>query len=221
MFDIDTTNLLHMRRWAARQPKQFRRGVGTMLNQFAYGTKGTTSELLARRMTIRNLRFINAHIRAVNARFSQPINQQKSIVGTTSGPRFSGFIEQEKGAPTERSRVASLMARGGSKSSQIKPSNRLKPGREIVDQNTYDVDNPGAVVAIAKRTKEKRLIRIKRKVYRLKGNKFSLIQTLKARNAQPRKRPFMQTSRKLYFRSVNLDHLWAKTINRLINKRMR
>ena len=216
LFDLNIKELVKLRKWYKRQPHKFRKATGSMLNDFAFGTRRSIVDLLTRRMTIRNPRFLSSRIRVTKARLSAPVNSQRALTGTMAGPRFSGFVEQEKGTPTERTRAATLAARSGAKSSQVKPRFRLKPSSSVVSMDDYGVDRLSAFVAMIFKRKEKRLIRIKGTIYKRKGKKLDLIQTLHPRHKQPRKRPFLQDARVNYFRSINLKSLWAKTIHKYL-----
>lgn len=212
LFDIDTKELSQLRRWYKRQPAKFKRAQALMLNEFAFGTRRSLLDLVGKRMTVRNEKFISSRFRVTKATTAT----QRSVVGTVAGPRFSGFVEQERGTPTERTRAATLAARGGARSGQIKPRFRLKPTAEVVTKEDYHADRVGAFVAMIFERKEKRLIRIGKAILKRKGNKLQLVQKLNPRKKQPRKRPFFQSARVQYFRSINLRALWSKTIERVL-----
>jgi hypothetical protein len=212
LFDVDTRELIALRKWYKKQPAKFKRATAEMLNAFAFGARRSALDLITKRMTIRNPKFIASRFRVTKATTSS----QRSVMGTLSGPRFSGFVEQELGVPTDRTRTATMAARSGSRSSQIKPRFRLKPSNDVVTMRDYKVDRVSAFVAMIFERKETRLVRIKGAILKRKGKRLQLIQQLNSRKKQPRKRPFLQTSRVIYFRSINLKALWSKTLARIM-----
>lgn len=212
LFDLDIRELVKLRRWYRRQPAKFKRAQAMMINEFAFGSRRSALDLVNKRMTVRNEKFISSRFRVTKATTAT----QTAIMGTLAGPRFSGFVEQEKGTPTERTRAATMAARGGARSSQVKPRFRLKPSADVVTMVDYNVDRPAAFVAQIFERKEKRLIRIGKAILKRRGKKLQLIQKLNPRKKQPRRRPFMQTARVMYFRSINLRQLWSRTIERVL-----
>lgn len=212
LFDLDIKELIKLRNWYKRQPAKFKRAQAMMLNEFAFGTRRSALDLVSKRMTVRNPKFISSRFRVTKA----AATTQRSIMGTIAGPRFSGFVEQELGTQTDRTRAATLAGRGGSRSSQVKPRFRLKPSAEVVTKEDYNLDRVGAFVAQIFERKETRLIRIKGAILKRRGKKLPLVQKLNPRRKQPRKRPFFKSARVQYFRSINLRQLWSKTIGRVL-----
>lgn len=218
LFKIDARELIQLRRWYKKQPRKFRIATGMMLNEFAYGTRDSILWIIGRRYIIRNERFVRSHVRVTNARFADPINTQRSMAGTTTGARFTGWAEQEFGTRALNERTATIAGRGGTRKGKLKPSFRLKPSRDVVEMEDYGpVRSLGQFVAMIHERKEKRLIKIKTSLYKRRGRrKLIKVQNLKNRNKQPKRRPFMQTSRKHYFTQTNISALWAKTIKKVM-----
>lgn len=212
IFDLNLKEIIQLRRWYKRQPKKFRRAEIMVLNEFAFGNRRSVVDLLTKRMTIRNPKFLNSRIKVSKATMSRAV----SVMGTIESPRFSGFVEQEFGTATDRNRVASLLARGGSASKQIKPSLRLKPSADIITKDDYGIERNASFLAAATARKEKKMIRIGKSILKRRGGKFRLVQRINPKNKQPKRRPFMQTSRKIYFSSINLKRVWADKINRVL-----
>lgn len=212
LFNVDMRTLGKLRGWYKRQPRQFRRASSLMLNEFAFGSRRSALDLIGKRMTIRNEKFISSRFRVTK---SSPATQM-SVMGTITAARFSGFVEQEFGRHTDRNRVATLAARSGSRSNQIKPRNRLKPSVHLVTMEDYGQNRPAVFVAMAIKLKERRLMRIGKSIVRRKGKRLQLIQRIAPRKKQPRKRPFMETARRSYFRSTNIKRLWSRTVQRVL-----
>lgn len=227
LFDVDVRELIQLQKWYKRNPRQFRVATGMMLNNFAFGTRREMIEVIEKDFTVRNPRFISSKVRVTRARFADPINAQRSIEGTVYADRFSGLIEQETGQKTDRSRVASIFARGGSEAGQIKPRSRLKPATELADFSTYGLTGRsrtlGALLAINQRKSDNRMIRFKSTVYKRGRGKhkpprksLNVVQRINPPNVQPARSPFRRKSVKRYFSKTDIRALWGETINRVM-----
>ena len=124
-------------------PKEARAATAQFLNDFGFAAKANVPTVLAEHMHIRNQRFVASRIR-VQKTSALPIDQQRVTVGSIPGDRFTGWIEQQRGAAPERGRVFSLLARGGMETNQATPGYRLKASNKRVDIEDYD-DMPGHV----------------------------------------------------------------------------
>lgn len=101
-------------------------------------------------MIVRNKRFVASKIKVDKTHTRQPISSQEAIVGSIDGPRFSGWVEQELGTKTKRTRVFTRLARRGSPTRPAQPSVRLKASNDFTTPDDYPRldDNHRAVVML-------------------------------------------------------------------------
>jgi len=234
-YKIDLTEVNGLRNWYGKQPRLMRVACSQMLNHYARGTRESSIKQIDKTMTVRSPGFVSSRMRYTKASSTTPINQQVSHAGSVGAERFSGWTEQEKGVPQARKRFATLAGRGGSQAGKIRPSVRLKPGLEVVTIKDYKPRGGSLAnfVAMLFRKKEKRLVRIKGKFYKLpaiKGEiagpkqgrqgmmhrKLVQVQGIGAR--QPGMNHWMKDARAAYFRRTSLDKLWARTAGALMGR---
>ena len=229
-FTLDVKDLIKLRKFYKRAPHLFARATASMLNSFAFGTRLEQLRVIRRTMKVRNDRFVKSRIRVEKAH-GRNILQQESVTGSISSPRFSGWEEQELGTRTERSRVANVLARGGDFNRQVKPSLRLKPGRDFSDANDFsghdETSRTAALINSAKRGKTRRpfiigrnlkgkLRSLKSGLYRVRRKKLERLQSFEPKRAQPRRNRWATTGYKNYFKNTNIRHLWGRTLERIL-----
>jgi hypothetical protein len=221
-YAIDLHEVNGLRKWYGKQPSRMRVASAHMLNHFAFGTRTQAISVIGKTMTVRNPRFVARQVRVTKASTSSPVTVQKSLTGSVAMQRFSGWVEQEKGTPTNRKRFATLAGRSGVKTKQIRPVARLKPANEVItiQSSGYKprggVSNYAGFIAMLMRKGENRLIRVKGILLKRKRSKLELVQVL--RKKQPKRIPWLRTARANYFRATNVDKLWEKTAMALMGK---
>lgn len=228
-FVLDDREVKRLRQWYPKQPRLIQESVADMLNHFAFGTRTQAIAQIGKTMVVRNARFVASRIQVTKARSNQAVTSQRSRTGSVAVPRFSGWVEQETGKTTERKRFATMAGRGGDIKKQIRPSVRLKPKAEVITPGTAGYTprggkkNISGFIAMVLRNKENRLVRIGRNIlkrrpgqimYQAKKTQLQLVQRLKKK--QPRQIHWLRDARAAYFRGVNLDALWKKTVDRRI-----
>jgi len=126
-------------------PREARVATAQFLNDMGFMAKAHVPLVfaLSGHMHIRNQKFVGSRIR-VEKTTAKAIAQQRVTVGSIPGDRFTGWIEQQRGAAPERGRVFSLLARGGTEEGRAKPGYRLKASNERMDISYFD-DMPGPV----------------------------------------------------------------------------
>jgi hypothetical protein len=229
MFDIETRNLEALARFYRAAPRIFAQASGSMLNEFAFGTRVEAFYEIASKMTVRNPKFVASRLQVTKASKSLPFQAQQSIIGSVATQRFSAWQEQQLGKDTARKRTISLLARMGSISRQAAPRARLKPGNRIWKPEPFpgkDI-NQKSIVMMQKLSRagvtEPFLLMHKTGMipglYRFKGGKPRLLQSFAPK--QPRKIPWLTAARDRYMRETNMPALWAKTLGYALSKRAR
>ena len=223
-----------LRKWYSKQPKLVQKATGMMLNNFAFGTRTAAIVEIGATMTVRNPTYVASRVRVTKTSLSTSINQQRSYVGSIAGARFSGWVEQELGATTQRNRFGTVASRGGDISKQMRPSNRLKPGTDVVKISDYHPrggdGNYGGFLAMLYRRKERKLIKIKGGFYKLPGSvkelagpttsgmalhkALELMQEMKRK--QPKRNRWLRRARAVYFKQTDLSAMWKLTLARLV-----
>jgi hypothetical protein len=231
LFQIDKRELKQLELFMKRAPRRFHRAVANMLNDFAFGTRTESLEIINRRLTVRSPRFIAGSVRVTKARGGQPMNMQRAITGSIARPRFSGLVEQETGAGTMRTRTATLLARAGSKSKRIQPSVRLKSANQFVSYHDYPGRDAAhrTIVMLQSLFRERyrrpflvtRHRKFKRGLYRIRGGNLKMVQSFEPETIQPRRVRWLSGGRKQFFAHANIRLLWAKNLERELRKMKR
>lgn len=226
IFDLEIMDLIKLRRFYKNAPKQFGYTTASLLNTFAFNTRKEALKVVHKEMNIRNQSFVISQMRYKKAKGSEHINSQESETFSIKGKRFSGWVEQETGKKTDRTRVASTLARGGSNSGQIKPAFRMKPGKNFLSPDELKGDNKAQRLAAMfhkieyEKYKKPFIIKgsnkFKSGIYRRVRNKIKILQSFKAKNAQPKRIKWMAKARRNNFKTLNLRNEWRDAINRTL-----
>ena len=227
IFTLNASDLIHLRKFCKKAPKQFQHAVAGVLNDQAFGNRRESLSIINEKMTVRNPSFVSASLRVTKARGSQSINQQQSEFGSISKTRSTGFIEQETGQAMDKTRVASLYARGGSESRQIGRGMRLKPGVDLlepwdlVSRASNETHRFIIFLAIMKRSHRNKsfLIRrntkgFKRGVYRFRGKKIKRVFDMQKKTRKPERVKWLSGGHKRYMQSTDMRKVWTKQIER-------
>lgn len=186
-----------------------------MLNAFAFGTRTHAIRVIDRAMIVRNRRFVESRLRVTKANIHAPVSRQAAWTGSVPNARFTGWVEQEFGKRTSRNRASTLLGRGGSQQKQMRPSIRLKPGREVITPEDFGLDgNLGGFVAMLLRKRDNRIIRIKGSFYKRNRKRLQMVQ--KMEKVQPKRLRWMRRARGQYFAATDLDALWSRTCRALM-----
>jgi len=224
MFEVDLSELKGFEAFCRRAPKIVAKATGSLLNEFAFGTRVEAFYEIASKMTARSPRFISSRLQVTKSSKSLPISSQVSIMGSVPTERFSGWIEQQLGKTTARKRVINLLARMGNIKRQAIPKARLRPGVDIL--NYADVRLKGAssperqslvMLQMLSRARSREPFMLTRKsgmtpgLYRFQGGKPKLLQSFEKK--QPHKIPWITDARTRYFREHDIQALWAKNLD--------
>jgi hypothetical protein len=223
MFDIETRDIEALARFYRKAPRIFAQASGSMLNEFAFGTRVEAFYEIASKMTVRNPKFVASRLQVTKASKSLPFQSQQSIIGSVATQRFSAWQEQQLGKDTARKRTISLLARMGNQSRQAAPRARLKPGNRVWKADSF----PGkdmhqkTIVMMQKLSRagvtesflisaDARIRGVAPGLYRLQNGKLRTLQTQEAK--QPHKIPWLTAARDRYMRETNMSALWARTL---------
>ena len=227
LFDMDTRDLIKFRRLLKRAPREMRRATAGMLNSFAFGTRVQIPLTIDDVMTVRNPRFVQSKTRVSMAKGSEPILDQVSRVGSITGPRFTGWIEQQRGTSTTRSRVVTTNARGGNFGRPVQGKSRLKPNQKFLDPDSIkkakDANHRMFIfLKMQERRRKQQAFTIRRKtgkfrpgLYRFKGKKVRKQQDFQPKRAQPKRIKWMDKAVANYFRRANIPDMWARETKRV------
>lgn len=140
MFSYTTEDLLNLRRFYKQAPKTFGRSVVGMLNGLAFHARVELLETIEDQMIVRNRKFVSSKMRVEKAR-GHNISNAVSRVGSISGPRFTGWEEQETGKADQRERTYSEFSRGGNQESKISSRRSRKRSNEIMKITDFNISN--------------------------------------------------------------------------------
>jgi hypothetical protein len=224
-FEIDLRNFQTYERWLKRAPKQIKGASVMLLNNYAFGTRTESINIIAERMFIKKPGFVPSRIQVEKASVARPMSR----VGSVALPRFSGWEEQETGKRTERTRVFTLLARGG-KAREARREARLKPGGDRPVPEDYEGVNAHHRVIVMLGTLNKQgyrrafIIRghkrMKPGLYKFKGGKkkrqLHMLQAFKPRKVQPKRIRWLTGGRDRYMRSHPPGKVWAKVMKRVL-----
>lgn len=230
MFEINLNDLQTYEKFLRRSPKQIAAVRGMVLNNYAFGTRDESIKVIEKRMIIKQSRFVPRRIQVKKSRLSGHPRNQISKTGSTRLPRFSAWEEQELGKKTERSRVFTLFARGGSKGRVARPQARLKPGRDRPTPEDYKGKNRThrAIVMLQilgrEGYKKPFIIRYHKKVapglYKFTGGKkkrkLRILQAFEPREVQPKRISWLIGGRDRYFRKNPPGKTWSKAMKRVL-----
>jgi hypothetical protein len=219
-FKVDDRDLRELRDFYRRAPAVFRTVAADLINDFAFGSRNASFEVLREKMVIRNFGFMQRQIRVAKARQNAPIDTQKAEVGSVPTRRFSGWKEQQTGERTARERVVNLLARGGNKKRQVRRPARLRPGSDFESYRKYPgrgVEQRNIVMLQrldSQRWKRPFLVLGKRGMrpglYKFVRRKPKLLQLFDPKSAQPRKIPWLTDAVARYFQREDIGRLWAR-----------
>lgn len=227
LFNVSTGELIEFRKLMTRGPRQFQKATANVLTSFAFGTKASASKVIHDKFTVRNSRFVNSKLRAEKAKASDNINSQRSAAGSISGPRFSGWIEQEEGKTTTRTRVANKFARQNTWSKQMIGRSRLKPNQKFKSPSDFNIKAKNEthrmtvfLIILSRRKRQQSFIiskkfkKFKKGLYRFKSGKIERLQNFEPTKVQPKRIKWLTLGREKFFATANISDIWRGAVNR-------
>jgi hypothetical protein len=212
-------------------PRKVAVATGTMLNEFAFGTRDEIISNLPHMMIVRNEKFVARQIRVKKSHRRLPISTQRSETGSIFGKRFTGWTEQQLGKKSRRKKTIHITARMGNKASIAKPRFRLKPSAGFITPDDYSggTSNDRAfrmIRSLDRKGHRKPFIitgyrKAKSGVYRFKGGRkgkrrLVMLQNFEDSPKQARRLRWLEISRDEYLRSVPMQTLWAKAFGQAL-----
>lgn len=229
VFELDRKELKRLEKFYKNAPKKAAKASASVMNRMTFVTRQIAMQQLNKSMTIRNPRFMSRQLKFTKAKVA-PISSQFAEVGSVFAENFSGWNEQELGTKTKRTRVQSVIARSGSKSKQVSPSARMKPGKRFGDaQDIYgpkpktDGHRLFVLYQVLKRKGKKVPFIISRRMkgfgkglYKMRRKKIVKLQDFEPANQQPKKVKWMTSTLNVLKRSINLKQEWGKALERVL-----
>lgn len=215
-------------------PKKYRAITGTLLNRLAYQARNfAIKEGLEKEFTFRSRGLKRKHFRFTRTRTTIPIAQMVSYYGSISSNRFTGWIEQQTGKRTKRTRTATLSARGKAGKRQIGKRyrhnmlNRM-PRREVVPVRNAksEAHHTAAMLAILTRRGYRGPLYIGEQADGAGSFPAGIYQMMASgdvrpvqldRELQPHRVDWASELQRRFFRSINLVHETAAAIHRVMS----
>lgn len=226
LFQIDLANLINLRKFYKKAPKQFLKAANATLNSFAFGTRKRSLEIIKKKMTVRNQKFVAGSLRVQKSTGSN-IDNARSEVGSIFRPRFTGWKEQESGTKPERTRSITRFARG-TKNRRLRPSFKMRPGNNFLDADDFQIRGSGDRTVVflqmlARRKHRKPFIikgssKFKSGLYVFRRKKIKRIQEFK-QTKKIKRVPWMSGGRKEFFRTADVNKIWAESLRRVLKFR--
>ena len=228
MFHIDRSELRKLTKFYKDAPRLFSRAAAGYLNSVGFGTRSQSLQIINRRMTIRDSRFIQSSIRVQKARPGQPLAKMHSEVGTIVRERFTGLREQEEGTKADRSRVPTLVARGSDKQKKVKPSVRMKSANQFMSPDDFKGKNAAHRVVVmlqvlARRQFRKPFLikghrRFRKGLYQFKQRKLRMVQSFEPRNSTVRRVRWLTGGTRIFFRKNKPREVWDPNIRHVLKQ---
>jgi len=226
MFELDLGDLLKLRKFMKRAPKQFNRVAIGVLNTAAFGTRKQALKTLRSGLVIRNDKFMTGSVRVEKAKTTEKLNRAEAVVGSIKRNRFSGWIEQQTGQVSKKTRTSTLFGRGGQQSGALPVGSRLKR-KSIISPDKYSGRTPENRVTkmindLKRRGYSRSFIvkgsrKFKSGLYKIKSKrKIAAVQRFSSRPIKPKRLEWLTTGRRNYLKSTPLRELWARNIGHVL-----
>lgn len=230
LFQVNRTDLNRLHKFFKNSPGKFNWAVATMLNNFAFGTRSASMQIIHDEMLVRSPSFVASSLQVEKTRGSIPMAAQKTKMGSVRRPRFSGWVEQELGTATKRTRTIQLEARGGSKKGKVKAKARMQNTGRFRTPDDYPGSSAhGRAVTMLnilgrQGHKEPFVIkghrRLKTGLYKFKGGgkkrKLRMLQNFRPRNAQPKRVRWLTKGRDNFFSQADVRMMWGGALRRVL-----
>lgn len=218
MFHVSQGDLVKFQSFLKKAPSRFAKATGSTINDFAFGTMNTSSEVIREKMNVRAPGFLTSHLRVAKSNRRLPMSGQKSEAGSLSGPRFTGWREQQTGEKTARQRVINLNARiGQSMRRRVRGKNRIRAGSDFQRFRNFQGGSPNQrstkmLQALdRKRWKEPFYLTRKRGVqpgvWIFRRRKLTPLHLFKV--SQPRRIRWLSIAVERYFQRQPIERTWA------------
>ena len=224
---LDLTDWQKLKKFYKKAPKKAQFASASVLNSMAFQTRMQYIDNINNDLEVRSPGFVKSSIRVERAKGSEDMSRQLSMVGSIERANFSGWVEQETGETTEREKLITKKARGGSFAAKISSRAKLRKGRSFPNPNDF----PGvslhqkAVVLLqvmGRGSGNKPFIMFGHNslipgLYEFQGGTLTRLQSFVG-DFQPKKNPLLIPARNKVFTLNNLRFEWAKAIEFQLRK---
>jgi len=228
-FEFKAEDLILLRKFIKNPLSYFGRSVTNTLNQLAFESRTALINTISEQMTVRNNDFLNKKMK-VKPEKGIDIRTAESEVGSISGPRFSGWIEQETGKKPETNRTFTLLARGGNEQNQARPKARAKPSNNFAKISDFTIKAKSRqhrlIIFLQMMVDQKKQFIMPRKykrmgrgIYRIKRKKIVAVQRFGP--VKVRKAPWMKPTIQREIDTKSIRSIWASNINRVLPRRLK
>ena len=233
--DMNAKDLTKLLKYLKTAPKKFAAAQTMWVNRAAFGSRDNILKHIKTTMIVRKESFLKSRIRVKKA--SGGSANREAIVGSVRAARHTGWAEQEGLKEDKRDKVITPAARGGNLRKAVRPSARLRKGRNHPTPARYPGKGKRSQAKTAHqranamlqvlghtRTRKPFIVTGHRKLpsglWRFgagaKGKrKLEPLQLFKHRPARPQKNPWMSGSVKKYFKNMNRRRVWGDIIKRV------
>lgn len=220
-----------LRAFQREWPRKLAQAMGIVVNSVAFDMRDEMELSIGRLMTVRSKSFVKRHLWVQKARTGgrSPVAE----VGSIRRGKFEGWAGQQFGHDVERTRVPTLMSRGGTKTKSMKSASRLMKGRDIpTAREIAGKSGPGSVIAmmriLARRGDRRPFLIFPGEhpnfaggLYEMRGRKdkrgrkakLSMLQGLENPNTQPRRVDWVNPAWQAYQRSKSIAGAWVRAFN--------
>jgi hypothetical protein len=230
MLSADLTDFKNLELFLkTRGLKQFTFAAKGFLDSAAFKLKDLIFVSLNKNMVIRSEKFIKRKIRVQKTK-GMKLSKMSAEVGTVRGPRFTGFVEQEKGKKDPRTRTQTLASRRGKFSNKVSGKARTKTANTFLDPDQEGVGKTrqarltsflsmvrkGTIKNQPFKTRRKykgRLKRFSRGIFQMKKKKMMRLQSFK-KPKQPIKKSWMKPAIRMLANKFKVKPEWAKQVRR-------
>lgn len=233
------SNLFRARVWVspelkafqAQFPRKVARAMGMVVNGVAFDMKTEMEKSIGTLMMIRSPSFVKRHLWVSKARVGS--HSPVAEVGSIKRGKFEGWAAQQFGQDATRTRVPTLVARGGSERKIVRRGGRFYPGKDIpTAREIVGKSSPGAVIAmmriLARRADRRPFLifpgehpKIPGGLYEMRGRrdrrdkkaKLRMVQSLESSHTQPRRVDWVNPAWRAYQASKSIANEWRKAFN--------
>lgn len=225
-FYLNASDLILLQRFCKKAPRQFNHAAAGVLNEKAFGNQRESTTIIHDKMIVRNPSFVRSSLRVEKARGSMPMEQQESRFGSIRKTRSTGFIEQETGKAMDKTRVASLFARGGVEKGTIKPGLRLKPGTDLLQPwdlvSKANSETHRMIIFLqmmARRPSKKFIMKrpykgLNKGVYKFERGKIKKVFDTRKKTRVPERVRWLHGGHINYMRSTDMRRVWAREVDK-------
>lgn len=222
LFDIEAGDLLRLKKFADNAPAQFNKVAIGVLNAAAFGTRTNALKELRSGLIIRNKSFLNRSVIVDKANTRTTLGRAEATTGSVKRDRFTGWIEQQTGTASEKTRAATVFGRGLNPFKVLALGNRLRR-QNIINPDKYPgktADNRAtAMVNILRRKGYSRTFivkgsnKFKRGLYKFDSRrKIRAVQRFQNQPIKPKRLQWLTKGRDTWLSANPMREVWAKNI---------